>query len=311
MPVDLESPITELNNHSLREFFEDGNLSILNLPYTTNSYYNALYALTSVQPNEKLYVNITSIYNGLNDEISGAFQRLGISDDTLNYLIYGGYKTHKPYDSRVVTYTGDMNSMYIYYYSTSTNAITNTITILGHVLISLNDLGIDTLTVEQMDYYYSLYNYFLTGETPDLTNSTLYDFSIPPTESTVLFAKWTENPPSTYTVSFNSVNGSYVAPTTVLDGGLITRPSDPYKQGYDFVGWSTSINGELFNFTETTVTEDMTLYAVWEVPETPVGTDITDNETFNWFINNWYYLAIGLVLILVIFTPKRKVWKRR
>ena len=178
-------------------------------------------------------------------------------------------------------------------------------------VIKLTSLGIDTLTVSQMDYYYSLYNYFLTGETPDLTNATLYDFSTPPTESTVLFAKWTENPPSTYTVSFNSVNGSYVAPTTVLDGGLITRPSDPYKEGYDFVGWSTSINGELFNFTETTVTEDMTLYAVWEVPETPVDTDITDNETFNWFMNNWYYLAIGLVLILVIFTPKRKVWKRR
>lgn len=378
MPVDIESPITELNNHSLREVFE--NTSLLDIKQlVTNSHFedgnvgwgttttinanvsNSVYTFTATAQNGRIssiltvqtdintliYINsrikTSSLYvyaDGAyaNPQFHSSYKHSGSGNyEIISGILITSSSTSK-FQPRVIDnsasgwqevqvdyyYAFDVSLLklqlqYSPLYQTTFNLLSETQIKLQmdqfvskpYLFIDYTLLGIDTLTVSQMDYYYSLYNYFLTGETPDLTDATLYDFLTPPTESTVLFAKWSENPPSTYTVSFNSVNGSYVAPTTVLDGGLITRPSDPYKEGYDFIGWSISIGGELFNFTETTVTEDMTLYALWEVPETPVDTDITDNETFNWFMDNWYYLAIGLVIVLVIFTPKRKVWKRR
>ncbi|MBE5781323.1 MAG: hypothetical protein E7328_05825 [Clostridiales bacterium] len=83
--------------------------------------------------------------------------------------------------------------------------------------------------------------------------------------------------PATYTVTFNSDGGSEVAPQTIEEGGKVTKPADPTKEGFDFIGWT--IQDKEWNF-DNEVTGDMTLVAVWKEKEVtpPGGDDTTDPE---------------------------------
>ena len=69
----------------------------------------------------------------------------------------------------------------------------------------------------------------------------------------------------TFTVQFDSKGGSFVAIQTVKKGEKVSRPSDPTRDNYDFVGWSTADNStsSLWDFNNGTVEADMTLYARW------------------------------------------------
>ncbi|MBQ9815016.1 MAG: InlB B-repeat-containing protein [Lachnospiraceae bacterium] len=67
----------------------------------------------------------------------------------------------------------------------------------------------------------------------------------------------------TYTVTFNSMGGSYVPPQTVEAGGYAVKPDDPFNPGWGFYGWYTDdYMGQQFNFSWE-ITEDITLYAGW------------------------------------------------
>ncbi len=71
----------------------------------------------------------------------------------------------------------------------------------------------------------------------------------------------------TYSVSFDSDGGSYATPLTVKDGEIISRPTDPVKEGYRFVRWE--LNGQEYDFT-TPIKGDVKLVAVWEkIEEAP------------------------------------------
>jgi uncharacterized repeat protein (TIGR02543 family) len=49
-------------------------------------------------------------------------------------------------------------------------------------------------------------------------------------------------------------------------GELLTTPTSPTREGYNFVGWTKNLTTqEIFNFEEDTLTSDTTLYALWEV----------------------------------------------
>ena len=92
------------------------------------------------------------------------------------------------------------------------------------------------------------------------------DTSINVTENTTLYAIWKPIPATTYTVSFDAnggtgtmadvtgINGSYALPACTF-----TAPSD--KQ---FKGWATSASGTVITGTSINVTENTTLYAIWE-----------------------------------------------
>jgi uncharacterized repeat protein (TIGR02543 family) len=51
---------------------------------------------------------------------------------------------------------------------------------------------------------------------------------------------------------------------------VVSRPADPTKTDYTFAGWYTStdsgttLSATAFDFTGTTITGDITLYAKWE-----------------------------------------------
>ena len=68
---------------------------------------------------------------------------------------------------------------------------------------------------------------------------------------------------TTYRVDFNSNGGSDVASQTVEAGGTATEPTDPTKEGYEFVAWYSDeqLQNE-FSFS-TAINANTTLYAGW------------------------------------------------
>lgn len=87
--------------------------------------------------------------------------------------------------------------------------------------------------------------------------------------SATLYAVWTQNPPTTYTISFNA-NGGSGAPSSVTktSGVTLYLPSTiPTRFNYTFLGWSTSSSATTATYSaggSFTQNSNTTLYAVWE-----------------------------------------------
>lgn len=98
-----------------------------------------------------------------------------------------------------------------------------------------------------------------------------YDFNKEVTSDLKLVAKWTKNnvqeepetPVKTKTciVKFNTDSESVINDLKVKKNDKVTKPSDPVKNGYKFLGWY--LNGKLYNF-DKKVTKNITLVAKWE-----------------------------------------------
>lgn len=74
-----------------------------------------------------------------------------------------------------------------------------------------------------------------------------------------------------YTVTYNVNGGSAVEPETVYNGKLATKPQDPVKDGYIFVGWYKDAEfKEVFDFETQTITANTTVYAYF-IEKNPVG----------------------------------------
>jgi len=85
-----------------------------------------------------------------------------------------------------------------------------------------------------------------------------------------LYAKWEIN---RYKVRFVDEEANELADAqTVEHGAKATKPEDPEKEGYTFVGWYDAATGEHWDFDGDVVTGDLELYAKWEInpPEAPV-----------------------------------------
>ena len=68
----------------------------------------------------------------------------------------------------------------------------------------------------------------------------------------------------TYTVTFESEGGSKVEAQKVVKGEKAKLPANPTQVGCGLLMWSKTKNGtEAFDF-DTAITEDITLYAVWQ-----------------------------------------------
>lgn len=103
-------------------------------------------------------------------------------------------------------------------------------------------------------------------------NDEKFDFSTVITKNMLLVAKWeeiekNEEPVAkTYTVKFDTAGGNTVASKKVEQNKKVLRPSDPKKEGYEFIGWYLGTSE--FNF-DTKITKDITLTAKWKKIETP------------------------------------------
>ena len=68
-----------------------------------------------------------------------------------------------------------------------------------------------------------------------------------------------------FTVSFNSLGGTDVAPQELMYGDLIEEPIPPTREGYTFTGWyRDSACFVPWDLETDTVETDTTLYAGWE-----------------------------------------------
>ena len=93
-----------------------------------------------------------------------------------------------------------------------------------------------------------------------------------PTADTTLYARWSGD---TYAVAFNS-NGGSISPATAsftTGGGGITLPSAGTQSGYNFAGWSETLNGTVISGAYSAAT-NITLYAKW----TPIQYNISYNR---------------------------------
>ena len=95
----------------------------------------------------------------------------------------------------------------------------------------------------------------------DSTFSKKFDFNTPITDSMTLYAKWTENK---YTLTFDANGGSgTMAPIADLTGEY-TLPANEFTapSGKQFKGWSLTTAGAIV--TKVAMTENRTIYAIWE-----------------------------------------------
>lgn len=111
--------------------------------------------------------------------------------------------------------------------------------------------------------------YEFTGWYMDAAYTELY-VDQPITADTTLYAKWKDAP---VTVTFDSQGGTAVDSITVEKGGVVEKPVDPTREGYEFTGWYEDEECTTEYDFESLVEGDMTLYAGWEEVEADDPTD--------------------------------------
>ncbi|MEJ8305937.1 InlB B-repeat-containing protein [Saccharibacillus sacchari] len=88
-----------------------------------------------------------------------------------------------------------------------------------------------------------------------------FDFDAPIEQATTVYAKWSAN---TYTVTFMGDEAHPWSTQPVIYGEQALKPLDPTRPNYAFAGWySDERLTSLFDFIQTAITEDLTLYAKW------------------------------------------------
>ena len=81
-----------------------------------------------------------------------------------------------------------------------------------------------------------------------------------------------------YTVTFNTNGGSSVDSVQVEEGKKVSKPADPTKSYYEFVGWYTGLESTVkFDF-DAAITEDVTVYARWNIIDVMSYEDFMDAE---------------------------------
>ena len=98
-----------------------------------------------------------------------------------------------------------------------------------------------------------------------------WDKEIPgimPAEDITIKALWTTNK---YTITFDTDGGTAISPITQDYQSTITKPSDPTKKGYSFVGWDREIPS-------TMPAENIVVKALWQINQYTITFD-TDGGT--------------------------------
>lgn len=96
------------------------------------------------------------------------------------------------------------------------------------------------------------------------------------TENCTLYAQWVIN---RYTITFDTVGGSEIAPITQDYGTQITAPADPTREGYTFMGWDKEIP-------TTMPAENITITAKWKDIEMLTGEIKISGNSWKAFLNN-------------------------
>lgn len=123
------------------------------------------------------------------------------------------------------------------------------------------------------------YYHFVSWHTSeDLSDESVFNSTTMPRGDITLYAKWTTNTTTYYTIDFVTNSDQSVNPITKLEGEEITLPSFTTKEEtdenttsyYEFGGWYTTSNfDEGSEFTESVMpSKNVTLYAKWNLVKT-------------------------------------------
>ena len=114
----------------------------------------------------------------------------------------------------------------------------------------VNYQGVITLVTPTREHY-TFKGWQLNGEPYSISDSV--------TENITLVAIWEKHQ---HTITFDSNGGSNVPSQLTNYNEKTTKPADPTRNGYRFMGWQ--LDGSLYDF-DTPITGNITLTAVWEV----------------------------------------------
>lgn len=95
----------------------------------------------------------------------------------------------------------------------------------------------------------------------DFSGSSITNIDATDRGNKTYYAKWNVNQ---YTITFDTNGGSAVSSITQDYGTVITKPLDPTKEGYTFIGWDIEIPSTIPSY-------DMTIKAKWLDSEKPSG----------------------------------------
>lgn len=88
----------------------------------------------------------------------------------------------------------------------------------------------------------------------------LGDFLILGGSDIMLNANWSK----TFIVTFETNGGSEVNEQEITTGFTMTKPDNPFKDGYVFMGWFDQTYTEKFYFDGLNINSDITLWALWQ-----------------------------------------------
>lgn len=193
----LDEPINELNNHTLREVFEGGNL-VVNGDFSDGTYDWATDAGNNILTFYENGSNSMVVVNSTGHDYFNINQNITINANDEYYLSLNVYNNvgnnmelqvySIPYDLHLKT-TLLFNGLFNHYSTVFTKSIDNaSITVFTSIdtlrtqsgsvsfknikLINKNSLGISALTVKQMDYWISVYQ-----QLKNYTDIPIYDAS--------------------------------------------------------------------------------------------------------------------------------------
>ena|GEM_PF-5541269 len=125
--------------------------------------------------------------------------------------------------------------------------------------------------------------YMFAGWYKETTYLNAWNFSSDAvTSDLTLYAKWDSSMPVTdeFTVTFDSQGGSSVAAAIVEDGSVVAKPTDPTRTGYTFADWYTDTSHTTaWNFMLNVITDNITLYAKWDINSYSVTFDSQGGST--------------------------------
>ena len=99
-----------------------------------------------------------------------------------------------------------------------------------------------------------------------------------------------------------------------MDGEEYTLPANPFTaaSGYQFKGWATSPNGNILEDEKIIVSENVTLYAIWELnkPADPNSPATGDNSSMALWIA-LLFISGGAVITSTVVDRKRRTASKR
>ncbi len=122
-------------------------------------------------------------------------------------------------------------------------------------------------------YTFTGWNTDQNGNGTAYTNEQSYDFSADLT----LWAQWTQDAPTTHTVTFEPNGGTGAATTQVRSGTVALDPNTFTRDGYVFAGWNTQQDGQGTPYADGAdfdFSSDQSLWAQWDVNPVPPPTPI-------------------------------------